>query len=144
MITCDRKYFFQRCAERGYRVADAMPCVVKKDGPMWTIDETHAAFPRERPAKPPPAPAPPAGAGHALKGLLKRIGIVSTPNCKCNSRAREMDRRGLNWCRANVPLISQWLREECDRRKIRYYPWAGKSLIRLAIRIASLYPEAVP
>lgn len=79
-----------------------------------------------------------------MKGMLKRIGITSSPTCKCNARAREMDLKGLQWCRDNVELISTWLNEEATKRKLPYVELAGKTLIRLAIRQAASWPEAVP
>lgn len=145
MITCDRKFLYQRCAERGYKIADVMPCVVAKEGPLWTIDENHPAYPRPKTTtKPPPKPAPPRGAGTALKGMLKRIGITSSPTCRCNARARDMDTKGLQWCRDNIDTISGWLNEEATKRKLPYVEMAGKTLIRLAIRTAERWPEALP
>lgn len=147
MITCHKSHLFARCAERGYRVSSVMPCVVSRNGDEWTIDENHPAYPRPKqpsPPKPPPVPAPPRGAGTAMKGMLKRIGITSSPTCKCNARAREMDAKGLQWCRDNIDLISSWLKEEADKRKLPYVEIAGKTLIRLAIRRAEAWPEALP
>ena len=148
MITCHKKHLFARCAERGYKVPDVLPCVVSRNGDEWTIDETHPAYPRPRPPKPevygPPKPPPPRGAGTAMKGMLARIGITSTPTCRCNARAREMDAQGLQWWRENVETISGWLKEEADRRKLPYVELAGKTLIRLAIRQAEKWPEALP
>jgi hypothetical protein len=146
MITCDKKFLFARCAERGYKVSQVMPCVVSKKGDEWTIDENHPAYPRPREVKPkPPAvPPPPRGAGTAMKGMLKRIGITSSPTCRCNARARDMDAKGLQWCRDNIETISGWLREEAEKRKLPYVELAGKTLIRLAIRRAEGWPEALP
>lgn len=144
MITCDKKFLFARAAERGYKISEVMPCVVSQDGDLWTIDERHPAYCRQRDSKPAPPPAPPPGAGAAMKGLLKRIGITATPTCRCNGRARDMDRRGIQWCRDNVDLISSWLAEEAAKRKLPYVEIAGKTLIRLAISRGSKTPGAVP
>lgn len=129
-----------RCRERGYKWRDILPCVVSKQGDIWTVDEKHKAYPRDRKKNAPP----PAGAGAALKRMLKRIGITSSPTCKCNSRAREMDRRGLQWCRENVTTISGWLAEEAAKRKLPYSDLAGRALIALAIRAGEKTPGAVP
>jgi hypothetical protein len=43
-----------------------------------------------------------------------------------------------------VELISTWLNEEATKRKLPYVELAGKTLIRLAIRQAASWPEAVP
>lgn len=96
---------------------------------------------------PPPPPPPPPGAGTALKGLLKLIGITSSPTCKCNARARTMDEKGLQWCRDNEELIAGekgWLAEEAGRRSLPYSTFAGKKLLKLAIYRGSKYPEARP
>jgi hypothetical protein len=55
-----------------------------------------------------------------------------------------MDRRGIQWCRDNVDLISSWLAEEAGKRKLPYVNAAGKAAILLAIRRGSRYPEALP
>jgi hypothetical protein len=72
------------------------------------------------------------------------IGITSKPGCKCNRRAKEMDQRGIQWCRDNVDLISSWLAEEAGKRKLLYANAAGKAVIALAIRRGSRYPGALP
>ncbi len=56
------------------------------------------------------------GVGTELKKLLSKIGIVATPNCKCNARAEEMDNRGISWCELNTALILEWLKEETENR----------------------------
>ncbi len=48
MITCHRRHLEARCRERGYKLQDVMPCVVKQDGDQWTIDVDHPAYPRPR------------------------------------------------------------------------------------------------
>ena len=58
VITCDRSNLEQRCAERGYTLAEVMGCVVSKDGDDWTIDTESEFYPRvSRLPEPPPAPA---------------------------------------------------------------------------------------
>jgi hypothetical protein len=46
MITCHRKHLEERCLERGFALAAAMPCVVSQDGDMWTINVDHDSYPR--------------------------------------------------------------------------------------------------
>lgn len=48
MITANRRQLEAICRQRGYDLADAMPCVVSQGGDAWTIDETHPAYPRVR------------------------------------------------------------------------------------------------
>jgi hypothetical protein len=74
--------------------------------------------------------------GTELKALLKTIGIVASPTCSCNKRAKVMDEKGCDWCEANIDTISDWLAEEAKKRKLPYLSLAGKTLIRLAIRRA--------
>lgn len=76
------------------------------------------------------------GVGTELKKLLGRIGIVATPNCKCNARAKLMDERGIPWCENNVETICDWLQEEAANRKLPFLRAAGKALIYMAIRRA--------
>ena len=130
MITCHRRHLFERCRERGYLLAAVMPCVVSRDGPVWTIDENHPAYPRA------PKPAGAGGAGTELKKLLGRIGIRSSPSCGCNARAREMDARGVAWCADNVETIVGWLREESQRRKLPFIAPAARLLVKAAIKNA--------
>jgi hypothetical protein len=76
------------------------------------------------------------GPGTELKALLKTIGILATPSCPCNKRAKVMDEKGCDWCDENIGTISGWLGEEAKKRKLPYVHAAGKMLIRLAIRRA--------
>ena len=76
------------------------------------------------------------GPGTEMKALLAKIGIVASPTCSCNKRAKIMDEKGCDWCEANIDTISGWLAEEAKKRKLPYAHAAGKMLIRLAIRRA--------
>jgi hypothetical protein len=73
------------------------------------------------------------GPGTELKRLLGRIGIKAEPGCKCTARAEEMDRRGCDWCGANVPLVVGWLREEATKRGLPFLDAAGTVIVRRAI-----------
>ena len=76
------------------------------------------------------------GPGTELKKLLKKIGIVASPNCSCNKRAKIMDEKGCDWCSENIDEIDGWLAEEAKKRNLPYFSLAGKTLIHLAIRRA--------
>lgn len=137
MITGLRHLFEARCRERGYTLDEVRPCIVAEDGDSITVDETHAAYPRERKAgKEAPQPAPTSGPGTELKKLLATIGIKPTPTCACNARARTMDERGCDWCEENIDTIVGWLREEATNRKLLFVDAAGRLLVRRAIRNA--------
>lgn len=135
MITCNRSHLEARCAERGYTLAEVMPCVVSQDGDEWTIDVDHPAYPRvSRLPEPAQPQAPPGnGPGTELKKLLARVGITSTPDCSCNARAAEMDSQGVDWCDANVDTIVGWLREQAQARGLPFLDVAGRLLVRRAI-----------
>jgi hypothetical protein len=79
------------------------------------------------------------GPGTELKALLKRVGIVASPGCSCNARAKLMDANELKepgWCEANLETICDWLQEEATKRKLPFLRMAGKILVRKAIRNA--------
>jgi len=121
-----------------------MPCVASQDGDTWTIDVEHPAFPRHPkpgfvPPQPEPAqPRPPAhGPGTELKALLAGwpFHVVSTPDCKCNQRARYMDERGCDWCESpeGMAEIMAFLRESAAERGLPFLDVAGRMLVRRAI-----------
>jgi hypothetical protein len=139
MITTRRSNLEARCTERGYTLAEVMPCVVAQDGDEWTIDVEHPAFPRAS-RLPEPPPIPTGGPGAELKKLLARVGITATPNCACNARAAEMDRQGVEWCEANLDTIVGWLREQAEARGLPFLDVAGRMLVRRAIRNARKTP----
>ena len=80
----------------------------------------------------------PSGPGRELKKLLSTIGFNAAPGCKCNKRARYMDKMGCDWCEQNVDQIVGWLRDEHDRQKsvIPFVALAVQQLVKLAIRRA--------
>jgi hypothetical protein len=48
MITCHKRFLEDRCIERGYLLSEVMSCVVRQEADIWTIDEGHSAYPREK------------------------------------------------------------------------------------------------
>lgn len=86
--------------------------------------------------EPKPAIAP-KGPGTELKKLLSRLGFGETRKCNCASHAREMDHRGVDWCRANVETIVDWLRQEAETQGLCFVPFVARMLILYAIRRAS-------
>ena len=136
MIVCHRRHLVLRCVERGYTLAEVMPCVVAQDGDTWTVDTGHPAYPSAAKHGLVPQTIPRSGPGTELKKLLGRIGIVASPNCKCNSRARLMDRMGIEWCEANIDRIVGYLREAAADRGLPFIDAAGRLLVKRAIRNA--------
>ena len=110
-------------------------------------DEAYAALsskyrsPQPKAAKPRPPKVEEVGHGPGteLKALLKRVGIVASPGCSCNTRAKLMDANELKepgWCEKNLETICDWLQEEATKRKLPFLRMAGKILVRKAIRNA--------
>jgi hypothetical protein len=90
-------------------------------------------------AKPAKPESPGYGPGTELKALLKRVGIVASPGCSCNTRAKLMDANELKepgWCEKNLETICDWLQEEATKRKLPFVRMAAKILVRQAIRNA--------
>lgn len=131
MITCDKSHLIARCQERGYSLEEVMPCVIRQQGDLWTIDETSPSYPHPREPK-----GPECLAGTQLKGLLKRLGITASPTCSCNSRAAHMDIMGCRWVRDNLDTVIEWLEEEAKKRGLPFSKLAGKGIVMLAIKLA--------
>lgn len=78
----------------------------------------------------------PAGAGTQLKKLLAKVGIKSTENCSCNTRAKLMNANGIEWCEQNVPEIVGWLKEESAKRGLPFLALPAKIVVQRAIKLA--------
>lgn len=136
MITCDIKFLKIRCAERGYTLDEVKECIVSQKDNIITIDEKHPSYPS---TKKPGFIAPQTkshGPGTELKKLLSKIGITATPTCACNARAREMDAIGPDECEKRIDEIVGWLKEEATKRNLPFIDYAGKMLIKRAIKNA--------
>lgn len=82
-------------------------------------------------------PPPNEGPGTELKKLLSKLGFAVKTTCQCNAHARDMDHRGVDWCRDNVDVIVGWLREEAEKQGIPFVEFAARLLIKYAIRRAT-------
>lgn len=141
MITTHKDNLIQRCLQRGYSLDDVYACVVKKDGDIWTIDETHESYPKvpkpvaeqSKNSQQPEAIDIGEGSGTELKKLLKMIGITSSPTCGCNAKAKTMNEKGVEWCKNNIDIIVSWLKEEADKRGLPFYTFIAKKLVKIAI-----------
>jgi hypothetical protein len=47
MIQCKMRHLEERCRERGYTLGEVRGCIVKQEGSVITVDETHPDYPRE-------------------------------------------------------------------------------------------------
>lgn len=45
MITLKRTDFLIECAKAKKSFNDALPCIIDMDNDLWTVDETHEAYP---------------------------------------------------------------------------------------------------
>jgi len=137
MIRTHKKYLEERCLERGYKLDDVMDCVVRKEGEIWTIDTSHVSYPSLKldlePKINKKTPNIGEGAGTELKKILSQFGIHSKANCSCMQRAKAMNDAGLSWCRENVNIICDWLKEEFTKRNLPFFPYVAKKIIKLAI-----------
>jgi hypothetical protein len=85
MIRVTAKNFTTTCQQRGYTVAAAMACVVAQEGNLWTVDETHPAYPRVRKRR---------GLGDMVAAGLSAVGItpervsaaLGVKDCGCAKR----------------------------------------------------------
>ena len=76
------------------------------------------------------------GPGTELKRLLGSLGMRSTSGCPCDQRALLMDEQGPGWCRENLEVIVEWMREEANNRGLPFVSMLAKLLILRAIRDA--------
>jgi hypothetical protein len=80
---------------------------------------------------------PTGGPGTELRKMLASIGIhPKGEKCKCNEHAHEMDRRGADWCEANLEQILDWLEEESKKRGLvgmLFVRSAAKAVVKRAI-----------
>ena len=133
IVKCHISQLEARCDERGYTLAEVMPCVVLNDGKgSISVDVDHASYPRRS-----RIPQP----GAELKKLLASwpLNITADPQCECMNRAAEMDRNERTtpgWCESNVDTIVGWMRAEANERGLPFLDVAGRMLVRRAIRNA--------
>jgi hypothetical protein len=140
MIICKRIHLEARCVERGYSLAEVMPCVVAQNGDDWTIDTEHYAYPRvsRLPEKQQTAAPLGHGPGTELSKLLKRFGIEPTPTCACRAKAAQMDAWGCDECEKpeRIAEVVAVMRAEAEARGMPFLDVAGRLLVRRAINNA--------
>lgn len=102
MIRCHRTQLEARCKQRGYTLAEVMPCVVKQDGDRWLIDVDHPAYPQKRVDN-----WKPIMVGDLVEKALTTIGITQERvekltrtagkpgGCGCAGRKKWLNERGV-------------------------------------------------
>lgn len=160
MIVGPREQFITICNQRGYSLDEVVGCIIADDGTTITVDETHPSYPlhpkpgfsivkngivikyattREQLISIQRASHKFGGPGTELKKLLKKFGIVPSPNCSCNARAQLMDEKEAQepgWCESNLDTIVGWLKEEAKNRKMPFIDAVGRMLVRRAIKLS--------
>lgn len=92
--------------------------------------------------------------GTELKKLFSWFGLHGSTTCGCANHAAEMDRKGCDWCEANMATIVGWLRDEAAKAKVLGvsadmvfgFEVAARSMIGHAIdnaRAAKLVPTTI-
>ena len=133
MITCHKNFLMARCQERGYSLAEVMPCVVDRSGDLWTIDTESEFYPlNPRPGR------SSSGPGTELKALLAGFPfyITSSPTCSCNARARQMDEWGPDECERQMDVILGWMKEQATARKLPFIRPVVKFMVQRAIALS--------
>jgi hypothetical protein len=91
MIRCHLRHLEARCRQRGYTLEQVRPCIVTQDGDQITVDETHAAYPRERK----PGLGDIVAAGLAAVGITKeRVSKAIGKPCGCAKRQEALNALG--------------------------------------------------
>jgi hypothetical protein len=91
MIRCRREHLEERCRQRGYALAQALPCILLDHGNGWvTVDESHKAYPREKP-----------GLGDMVATGLSAVGVTKERvskalgrPCGCGKRQAKLNELG--------------------------------------------------
>ena len=87
------------------------------------------------------------GVGSQMGGLLRRLGIVPPYPQEWQTRLREMDCRGIDWCRRNIHVIANWMVEAVRAPRFRSQPWSRVSypdLERLAVMAINESARKIP
>jgi hypothetical protein len=141
LVKCHQAHLEARCAERGYTLAEVLPCVVQQDGDEWIVDTGSAFYPRAPAAGYELLSAPtaaPHGPGTELSKLLKRFGVEPTPTCQCRAKAAQMDAWGADECARpeRIDEVVAVMRAEAEARGLPFLDAAGRFLIKRAINNA--------
>ncbi len=149
-FTTHKKNLIARCEQRGYDIDEVMACVVeKKTDDMWIINIDHPAYPKFpkhnkdhpsyrimeniRSGKVKNTQNFGEGVGTELKNLLSWMNIRATENCDCNSKAKFLNEKGIEWCKQNIDTICVWLKEEATKRNIPFFNYGATKLVKFAI-----------
>jgi hypothetical protein len=134
-----RVIFSEYCEGLGYSELELNEFVVGSEGEWIFVDISNPFFPRLPRALLRELDSLPLshGPGTELKALLAGwpFHIVSSPDCKCNQRARYMDAQGCDWCASEEGMaeIMGFLREAAEERGLPFLDFPARLLVRRAI-----------
>lgn len=74
------------------------------------------------------------GVGTRVARILKLLGISYTKGCTCKSIAAEMNRKGPDWCEANIDSIVGKMMAEAKRRKFGFLVSIAQPIAKKAAR----------
>lgn len=129
------------CSGLGYSLEEIAPCVISRDGDLWSINMANGFFPKlpkhySSVVYSTPAPLPPSGGpGTELSKLLKRFGIEPTPTCSCRAKAAQMDAWGCDECSKpeRIEEVVGVMRKEAQARGLPFLDAAARLLVKRAI-----------
>jgi len=95
VITCRRDHLEERCRQRGYTMDEVRPCIVAEDGDTLTVDEAHAAYPRqEKPGLGDMVAAGLSAVGVTKERVQRAASAVGINDCGCAQRQRQLNAIG--------------------------------------------------
>lgn len=123
--TCERHKIFK--TEHTHRLCQSSPKMRR----IWDLRAGTMPPDAIKHATPPPAE----GVGTELKKILAWWGYKPDSKCRCEARAAEMNRNGVEWCEQpeNFETIVGWLREGAAELGAIFIEPAARVALRTAI-----------
>jgi len=81
------------------------------------------------------------GIGTELERLIGWMKPGGCDKCMCSMHARQMDKRGIAWCKMRSSLIVRWMQQGAKDCGIPFSATAARWVLRLAIRNVSKRTE---
>lgn len=66
------------------------------------------------------------GVGTELMAILAELGMTAKPTCPCKSLAKEMDKKGIEWCERGIDSLVKAMQENA-----KYFAWHEKAGVGL-------------
>ena len=104
--------------------------MTNQEGDLWTVDENHADYPRQK------APYGRCLAGTELGVMLSWMGIPVGECPACEENLAMFDSEGCLWVKDNVDSVVRLVEEEAVRRHINFSSEGIRFLVLSAVRKA--------